>query len=597
MTLAPLALPAADGYLSWLAERCDTHLALARELIASIKSGPGSAYQALRTWNDVNLAIKNVLAVSELMANVHPDEPVRELAERAEQDAKRLLSEIGLDRDLYDVLAAADSGQVDEGGRRVLEMSLRDFRRAGVDRDEATRERAGQLHERITELRQEFDRNIRDGHRSIRVAPDALAGLPQDYIEDHLKGDDGLVAIGIDYPDFIPMMTFATDRDLRRKVLRLFLDRGWPENDPVLAEMLGARQELARLLGYSDWPSFDAEVKMISAGPAILEFIDRISEVAGPSARRDYQLKLDRLQHDHPDATTVEHTDRLFYGEVVRREEYDVDAQEVRQYFDFAKVRAGLLSVTGRLFGLVYDEVPDAPRWHDDVAVYDVRADEGLIGRIYLDLNPRPGKYSHAAQFDLVPGVAGRQLAEGVLVCNLPRGLMDHDDVVVLFHEFGHLVHQVLSGRHEWVRFSGIATEWDFIEAPSMMLEEWAWTAEVLQTFATNAAGEPIPGALVERMHAASDFGRGLWTRTQLFYSAMSYRLHQDVPEDLAVAMEELQGRYDQYAALPGTHLHAGFGHLGDYSSGYYTYIWSLVIAKDLFSEFDRADLFATEVA
>src|SRR5205085_1026318 len=171
-------------------------------------------------------------------------------------------------------------------------------------------------------------------------------------------------------------------------------------------------------------------------------------------------------------------------------------------------------------------------------------SDGDSLGRIHLDLFPREGKYKHAAQFTIADGVAGRQLPEGALVCNFSRGLMEHDHVVTLFHEFGHLVHHVLGGHVGWTRFSGVATEWDFVEAPSQMLEEWAWDAEVLQTFATDADGAAIPAELVARMRAAKDFGKGLFVRTQLFYTAVSYLLHRDRPEDHDAAVAELQARY-----------------------------------------------------
>ena len=211
----------------------------------------------------------------------------------------------------------------------------------------------------------------------------------------------------------------------------------------------------------------------------------------------------------------------------------------MRTYFEFDKVRQGLLDVTGRLFGLRYEPVADAVVWHEDVTAYDVfssgtpTTDGESLGRIYLDLHPREGKYKHAAQFTIANGVAGRQLPEGALVCNFSNGLMEHDHVVTLFHEFGHLVHHVLGGHVGWTRFAGVATEWDFVEAPSQMLEEWAWDADVLQTFATNAAGEPIPADLVERMRAADDFGKGLQARQQMFYAAMSYWFHTERPADL----------------------------------------------------------------
>ena len=174
---------------------------------------------------------------------------------------------------------------------------------------------------------------------------------------------------------------------------------------------------------------------------------------------------------------------------------------------------------------------------------------------------------------------------------------MEHDHVVTLFHEFGHLVHHVLGGHVGWTRFAGVATEWDFVEAPSQMLEEWAWDADVLQTFATNAEGEPIPADLVDRMRAADDFGKGLQARQQMFYAAVSYWFHTERPADLTARQVELQERYSPYRYLDGTHFFANFGHLGGYSSAYYTYMWSLVIAKDLFSAFDPDDLFDVSVA
>jgi thimet oligopeptidase len=240
--------------------------------------------------------------------------------------------------------------------------------------------------------------------------------------------------------------------------------------------------------------------------------------------------------------------------------------------------------------------------WDDEVTAYDVfdvdaPDDAEPRGRIFLDLHPRKGKYNHAAQFTLTEGIAGRQLPEGVLVCNFSRRLMEHDHVVTLFHEFGHLVHHILGGRTFWTRFAGVATEWDFVEAPSQMLEEWAWDARILQSFATNEAGEPIPADLVERMRQGEDFGKGIYARTQMFYAAMSYWFHTERPDDLVAKMKELQAEYAAFPYLEGTQMFASFGHLGGYSSAYYTYMWSLVIAKDLFSAFDSNDLFDAEVA
>ena len=516
---------------------------------------------------------------------------------------QKYVTELGLDRDLYAALdrlaTSADLTELDADGRRVLEHTLRDFRRAGVDRDEATRDRLRELSEQGVKLSQDFGRNIRDDVRSIRIAPERLAGLPDDYRDAHAPDEDGLVTITTDYPDLVPFITFAVDAEARHELALAQNNVAWPANDRVLQDLLAVRRETASLLGHDSWPDYDTEVKMIGTGQAVADFIDRVGEAAKDRAGEEVGVLLERKRVDDPSADAVATYDSRYYSELVRREQYDVDGQVVRTYFDFEQVRQGLLDVTGRLFGLEWTPVPqeEAGTWHDEVASYDVGLDGTRIGRIHLDLHPREGKFKHAAQFDLVKGIAGEQLPEGVLVCNFSRGLMEHDEVVTLFHEFGHLVHHVLAGQGEWARFSGVATEWDFVEAPSQMLEEWAWDADVLATFARNEAGETIPADLVAAMRRAEHFGKGLYAVQQMSYAARSYWFHAGPHDDLTSYGDELQRRYSVFPPLEGAHMHCAFGHLDGYSSGYYTYMWSLVIAKDLFSAFDPDDLFAPEVA
>ncbi|WP_244930610.1 M3 family metallopeptidase [Nocardioides sp. W7] len=604
MTLSPLSLPSSDDALSWVETYADQGLATARRLVDELRAEPpAETLGVLRAWDEIALQLGNVAAVGSLLSNVHPREDVRTRCEQAEVDVDRLATSLRQDRALYDVFAALDPAGLDARAARLLDKVLADFRRAGVDRDDATRARLAEINDRLTALDQEFGRNTRDDVRTVTAPAERFAGLPEDWLEAHPADADGNVAATTDYPDSVPVRMFAHDAALRHDMSVALLTRGYPQNEPLLHELFALRHELATLVGYADWASYDADVKMIDSGPAIPEFIDKISAAAAEPMERDLAVLMARYRQDRPDASEIPGSDASYYQEVVRREQYDVDAQQVRRYFDFAGVRQGLLDVTGRLFGLSYLPVPDAPVWHEDVTAYDVvesgpegDADEPFA-RIYLDLHPREGKYKHAAQFTLTDGVAGRQLPEGVLVCNFSRGLMEHDHVVTLFHEFGHLVHHVLGGRGEWARFAGVATEWDFVEAPSQMLEEWAWDADILATFATDADGAPIPADLVARMRAADDYGKGIYARVQMFYAAMSYWFHTDRPADLTAAMRELQARHSPFPYVEGTHMFASFGHLGGYSSAYYTYMWSLVIAKDLFSAFDPANLFDPEVA
>ena len=595
---APLDLPAVSGdWSSYIQRWTDTNLAIVEGATASLTAGSHSAVEVLGLLNDSDRALRNAGGLVSMLAEVHPDEVVRTLAEECLQRAVKAGLDRGLNRELYEVLEGVDASGLEADAQRVLEKALLEFRRSGVALDEPSQNRLREISERSTTIDQDFSRIIRDDVRSIRVTTDQLDGLPQDFIDAHPAEADGLVTITTDYPDIIPFRMFAKDADARRALQVEFLNRGWPANDALLGELLALRDEQAKLLGYQSWPDFDTEVKMVKTGDAIGDFIARLADAAGPAGHRDRDILLARLQQDRPSVTDVDAADSSYYTELIRREKFDVDSQELRPYFEFAKVRQGLLDVTARLFGISYRHVQNPSTWHADVDVYDVLDGDELIGRIHLDLHPREGKFKHAAQFDMSLGIRGAQLAEGALACNLPRGFMEHSDVVTLFHEFGHLVHHILANGERFAALAGIQTEWDFVEAPSQMLEEWAWDATVLQTFATNAAGEAIPSSLVSRMRAADEFGNGIQVCVQNFYSAVSYRLHRDLPADRTAAVAELQDEYSVFAYLPETHFQTNFGHLTGYSSAYYTYMWSLVIAKDLFSAFDPADLFDPVVA
>ena len=334
---------------------------------------------------------------------------------------------------------------------------------------------------------------------------------------------------------------------------------------------------------------------MIGSGKAILEFVDQATADAAEPAQRDYDVLLERARRDDPHKPRLNSADRNYLETLVRRESYQVDAERVRSYFDFPAVRTGLLDVTGRLFGIDYRPA-DVPLWHADVVAYDVLRDGTAIGRIYLDLHPREGKFKHAAQFPVRAGIAGRQLPEGALVCNLPRGLMEHVEVVTLFHEFGHLVHHVLGRRaalaaavrhHNRVGFRrGAVAAARGVGLGSRgvadLRPQRGRRGDPRRAGRGDARGERVRQGLL-RAHA------------DVLRRARVRRCTATVPTDITATVRDLQQRYDLFEYVEGTHFHASFGHLTGYSSGYYTYMWSLVIAKDLFSAFDPGDLFAPD--
>ncbi|MBW9111081.1 M3 family metallopeptidase [Microbacterium ureisolvens] len=587
MTLAPLPFPSdAAGWAAFVTERPAERIARVHEIDARLTSETGlSTAERLELWNDADIALAEALSEAYVVSEAHPDAEVRETAESQVQAVESLSAARLLNRDLWGAFADASTEALDADQTRLLTHLLRDFRRGGVELDEADRERARRLADRDTELSLAFSRNIRDGRREITVPADGLAGMPQDFIDAHPADEAGRVTLSTDYPDLMPIRDYAHDRQTRVALVSAYNDLAWPENDAILAELLEVRAERARLLGYPDWADYETETRMIGGGAEIPAFLSRLDDASRAATDAEYPVLLERLRRDIPDADVVSIADFWYLLGAIKREQYDVDAQLVRSYFPFDRVVEGVLDVTGRLLDVEYVPV-DVPAWHDDVQSFDVVRGGDRLGRIHLDLHPREGKFSHAACFPLAPGVAGRVLPEAALLCNFSRGLLEHDEVVTFFHEFGHLVHDILGGRQRFARFSGVATEWDFVEAPSQLLEEWAWDAEVLASFSANADGEPIPADLVERMRTADAFGRALEVRRQLGHANVSYHLHVDRPADLQAETERLYAASSPVQPLRGLHPYAGFGHLTGYGACYYTYQWSLVIARDLLSGF-----------
>ncbi len=574
-------------------------LAETRDMLDALLAveGERTVANTLVPFDDLLLRVSEVSQQGDILFNVHPAKAMRGAGDEVHQEAQRFLTELTLNRPLYEAFDAVDAEDEDEDTQYALFKILRDFRQAGVDRDEATRAKIQDLRDEILAIGQEFEGNIREDTRSIRLEnAEELDGLPEDFIAAHPPDGEGTIVVTTDYPDLFPVLQYAHREDVRRRLSWEHLNRGYPVNMEVLDNLLARRRELAEILDYDSFADYVTEDKMIESAQSAEAFIDRITALAGSRSEEDYEALLAAKQKDNPEARRLEPWDRLYYTEKVRAAEHDFDSREVRAYFPFEKVWEGLLTITSKLFGVRYESVEDIPVWHTSVRVYDVFEGETHLGRIYLDLHPRDAKYTHAASSGVVSGVLGIQLPQNLLMCNFPDpakgegpALMDHLQVVTFFHEFGHLIHSILSGQRRWAYNTMSHLEWDFIEAPSQLLEEWTWDAETLQTFARHhELGDPIPTELVERMRGADALGRGLAVRRQMFLAALSLNYYVRDPEglDTTAVAKELQRKYDILPWYEGTHFQCNFGHLNGYSAIYYTYMWSLVIAKDLFTRF-----------
>jgi len=583
--------------------QCRSDYELAESLFTELAEGQVAAESILDEFNQMEIVLDRLASRASLYRNVHPSPVVREAADLCQQNVYALFSRIGLSRPLYDQLDKIEVEQLGPIDRRYLEKMREDFELAGVSQDEATRDRITQLNEEMVKISQAFNRNIREDVRSIEVAAERLEGLPQDYIDAHTPNSEGMVVITTNYPDYLPVMQYAEDDELRLELYKQFRLRGYPDNKEVLENLLAKRYELANLVGFDNYAQYVTSDKMIGSAENAAEFIDRINDIAKPRAAADYDVLLQRLRQNDPDASVVGDWQKTYLEELIKNEVYQLDSQEIRQYFSYDKVRDGIFGLVEDMFS-VEIEPWETEAWHSSVETWQIFDDGELVGQFYLDMHPRDGKYNHAAQFGVREGVRGLQTPIAALVCNFPggdgsAGLMEHSQVETFLHEFGHLLHTLFGGHQPRLSLSGVNTERDFVEAPSQMLEEWVWDADTLKTFAADTSDEVIPDTLIDKMRSARDFGRGLWTRHQMYYAALSLNYYNRPPTevDLDEMMVALQAEYSQFPYVEGTHFYTSFGHLDGYSAIYYTYMWSLVIATDMFNRFEEEGLRNPEVA
>lgn len=572
-------------------------------------SGRRTVENTLAPYDEAIRQLNTASNFAGLMQQVHPDTAFRDHATAMTTKASVAATALSLNQTVYQALASLDVSHADAPTRYYVQRQLLEFRLAGVNTDDTTRKRLKELNEKLTNELSMFDRNIADDQTAIEVSDASqLDGLPQDYIARHKPGLDGKIHITTNIPDYRPVNTYAKSEDLRRRLFLAFENRAYPKNRDVLQNMMQTRFEIATLLGYRSWADYNAADKMIGTGRNIAAFLEQVGAVARPLAQRDFAILLAEKQKTDLQAKTLEMYDSGFYADLVRRSRYDYDSKTLRRYFAYDRVKQGVLDTAAALFQISFRQEANAPAWDPAVETWDVFDHGKPIGRFYLDMHPRPGKYSHAEMAPLLDGIRGKQLPEAALVCNFPLttatdpGLMEYRDVVTFFHEFGHLMHHILGGGQQWAGISGITMEADFAEAPSQMLEEWMHSPQVLATFARDyQTGQPIPAGLVERANRAFAFGRaGAMVADGAFQIALaqiSYDVYKDRPQDVdldRLCFEDIR-RYSIFVPTPGAHFYAAFNHLGGYSSMYYTYLWDKVISEDFFRQFDQKNLLAGE--
>ena len=516
-------------------------------------------------------------------------------------------------RDLYEAVSAyaetEEAAALTGERRRLLDHWLRDFRRAGQTRPPEVREELSRLQDRMVELEVAFQRNVNEWDDGIDVDDVQLADLPASYVERLKPGSrPGTRRVSLDGPDLVPFLEQSPDRAARHELYTKFWSRAVADNRPLLEEALRLRQRMAELHAQPSWAHHALEVKMALRPERVRAFYDEIVPAVSAAAERDVRAMQALLERDGG-AGRIGIWDWRYYDGVQRREDYGLDASLVSDHLPLDRVIDGLFSITAEVLGLRYRHVPEANAWHPSVELYEIRdaASDELIAHFYTDLFPRPDKYSHAAAFPLVMGHrradGGYERPVSAIVANLTPpsathpSLLRHEEVETLFHEFGHILHMSLT-RAESARFSGAETEWDFVEAPSQIMEHWTWEPEVLRRFARHHdSGEPIPVELVEKMVAARDLNAGLKAAIQVFYGTMDLAIHAGEPAPDLDGIARSTYEVTRFAFPEDTFMLASFSHLmGGYDAGYYGYLWAEALGDDMWARFEREGILSPAV-
>ncbi|MEC5163065.1 MULTISPECIES: M3 family metallopeptidase [unclassified Janthinobacterium] len=596
----PLHAWAAGNDPAKLERWVDGHLAAARASVDKLLAARGARTVAntLRHYDEALNQLSLAGNQAYLLYAVGQGAALRDKAQALNRKVASASATLNLNRAVYQALGKVVAAPGDAATRHYLERTLLLYRLAGVDRDDASRARIHALQDKITELSLVFGRNVQDGTLKVGATLAELDGLPADYIARHQPDADGRYTLTTDQPDAAPVFDFAHNAELRRRMYLAYHARAYPANRQVLLELLATRQELAGILGFASYADFATADQMIGSAANVRKLFGEVDQASHDAMQKEYAQLLAFAQGRQPELTAIAQSDANYWIDQYRRERYAFDTQSVRPYFAYDKVEAGILDAAAKIFRVQFKPVNNVARWHASVTLFDVVDGGRKVGRIYLDMHPREGKDKWFSSAAVVPGIRGRQLPEGMLICNFSGGapgdpgLMQYSEVVTYFHEFGHLMHHILGSQNRWSGQGGFNVEGDFVEAPSQMLEEFFRSHSVLAPFARHyQSGAVLSAETVQRMNAANAFGRGYWAQRQLFYASLSLRLHdRPVAEaDPDALLREAAARYSPFSFVEGNHLYASFTHLTGYASNYYTYVLDKVIALDLYSRFERA--------
>jgi thimet oligopeptidase len=548
----------------------------------------------------------NVYGCVYLMGSVHPDEAVRNQAQESNAEFAKFFNELQLDENLYiavkDYSETAEAKNLTGYKQRFVEKTVEDFERNGFALPKEKRNELKVINDKLSDLSILFQKNIAEVSDYLIVDKSEIDGLQEDY-KNARRQEDGTYKIDLSYPSYIPFMKFSNSESARKKLYTLFNNRAATRNPEVLIKVLMLRQQMAELLGFKTYAEYRTGDRMAKTPQNVWDFENNLVDKLKEKARMDYDelLSVKRAKLGSDTINVIQPWEAGYYNNILLKEKYNLDQNLVKEYFETNNVINGLFQIAQHLYDVEFEEVPNPSVWYEGVRLFNVKQDGKVISRFYIDLYPRANKFSHAASFPMIGGketVDGYQLPTATLVCNFPAptadmpSLLPHGDVETFFHEFGHVLHSVLT-KTKLSSQAGTSVARDFVEAPSQMFENWVWTYDALKLFAKHyKTGEVLPKELFDKMLAAKNVGSGLAYTQQVYYGILDFNLHDKYDptssKPVVEIQKELQNKITLYPYLEGTQMFAAFGHLMGYAAGYYSYLWALVYAQDMFSVFEK---------
>lgn len=553
----------------------------------------------------------NALGMSGFLSYVSTDKKFRDAANDLQMQISQYMVDVATRRDVYKAIReyTDTNPRLDPVQAKLVKEMLIGFKNSGMDLNDADLEKFKALNKEKAEYIIKFDKNIQEYKDPLAVTQEQLRGLGEDYIQKLSKTDDGKYLVTLDYPDYVPFMQNADDEQARKELEFKFNRRGGQENVELLEKTLTLRREIARLLGYKNHAELRLEERMAKNPKTVMAFLKDLQKKLKPLGKKeDKEMIAYKNSKTGKNSRTLYSWESGYWSNKFRKENLELDSEKIKEYFPSQVVIDGMLDLFGGVFGITFEPV-DIPVWHPDVKAFKIKdkASGELVAYFYMDLYPREGKYKHAACFGLVEGEEKQdgtyQIPFVAIVANLnkPSGdtpsLLKHSEVETLFHEFGHVLHNALT-KAKYSAFSGTSVSWDFVEAPSQMLERWAWDPQVLKKISKHyKTGEALPDDLIKRMIAAKNFGAGGMYLRQDFFAQYDMTLHTaDTTPDTTKLYFELTKKIRGLPLTKGTIPQASFGHImGGYDAGYYGYLWSEVIAEDFFGEFKKNGIFNPE--